>query len=194
MKWTIIGLLLSFNCLAKINLAKHPIYSQIIKNKPTINKKYAMRLSNVIYNATRKYHLPPRIFTAILMQESNYRLGATGCHWGLTLPQCSTLKLTSIKAKCKTNPELFRKEVRVCSDFGIGQIHYKNIEAHKLNTTMLLTDLKYSIEASAIVLRDFKKRYERKDIDWWVRYNCGTKGSTERDTCRIYKKLVSRYL
>lgn len=183
-----------------VDLNKHPIYAQIIKNKPSIDKKYAMKLSNIIYKMHRKYHIPSRIFAAILMQESGYTLKINGCHKGLMR------KMTEEEArnKCHTfNVEKFSKcfvdntkyvEVKICSDFGISQIYFKTAERFGINIYKLTTDLEYSVEAGAKVLANFMEKYEARDNDWWTRYNCGTRGSTDRDTCQVYKQLVERYL
>jgi len=149
---------------------KHPIYCQIKKNRPKISKKYAMVLSNVIYKATRKYHIPPRIFTAILAQESSYSLKAKGCHRGLL----------------EQDREMI--EVKICADFGIGQIYFKTAKGFGFDISMLTTDLEYSIDAAAQVLGDFKKRYERREVTWWTRYNARSKIKR-----KIYKQLVERY-
>jgi hypothetical protein len=42
-----------------------------------------MQVSNIIHKMHKKYHIPSRIFTAILAQESRYSLKAKGCHKGL---------------------------------------------------------------------------------------------------------------
>lgn len=55
---------------------QHPIYCQITKNKPKINKQYAMQLSNIIYKAAKKHQVKPSRLTAILAQESMYKLDA----------------------------------------------------------------------------------------------------------------------
>ena len=151
---------------------KHPIYCQIKKNKPSLDNKYAMKVSNIVYKMHRKYHIPTRIFTAILNQESGYSLKAKGCHKGM----------------------MGNVEARICSDFGIAQIYYRTAQRYKMDLPKLTTDLEYSIEAGAIVLADFMNRYEAKDAEWYLRYNCGSRGTTKRDTCQIYKKLVERYL
>jgi hypothetical protein len=183
---------------AATNCEKHPIYCQIIKNRTDkkgrvrISKRHAMKLSNAIYNATRKYKVPANIYTAILMQESRYSLKAKGCHQGLR-------KLSKIELEyytdacdnveeCKKNiPKLI--EDRVCADFGMSQIYYKTARRYKLDLSKLTTNTKYSIEAGAKVLRGFKKRYARKETDWWTRYNASSK--IKRD---IYKQLVERFL
>jgi hypothetical protein len=159
-----------------VDLDKHPIYAQIIKNKPSIDKDYAMKLSNIIYKMHKKYHIPSRIFTAILMQESGYSLKAKGCHSGYR----------------KENLEMI--ETKVCTDFGITQIYYKTAKRWNFDIDRLTENLEYSVEAGAIVLHDIMERFEAKDNDWYVRYNCGFRGTTKRDTCQIYKKLVDRYL
>lgn len=53
--------------------AQNPIYCQIVKNKPTINRKYAMKLSNLIYKITKNHNINAHSFTAILAQESMYK-------------------------------------------------------------------------------------------------------------------------
>ena len=174
MKKLIIFIFLSsLPALAGADCSKHPIFCQIKKNKPSINNQFAMKLSNLIYKMHKKYHIPSRIFTAILMQESAYTLKAKGKHCGYT--------------------EDFRKEC-VFSDYGITQIHYKTAELWDFDINLLTTDLEYSVEAGAKVLAYFMKRYEAKEVNWWVRYNCGTAKSNKRETCNIYKGLVQRYL
>jgi hypothetical protein len=152
---------------------KHPIYCQIVKNRPKINKKYAIKLSNEIFKATRKHNIPANIYTAILMQESTYKLEAKNCIRGLSEESI---------------------EEKVCTDFGISMIHYSTMRRYSFDREKLLTDLEYSVDAGAKVLSWFKEKYSHKEIDWWVRYNCGTKKSIERSTCQIYKNLVERYL
>lgn len=151
-----------------IDCNKHPIYCQIKKNRPKISNKYAMKLSNIIYRSTRVHRIPPRIFTAILAQESGYRLEAMGCHRGL-------------------DRETYA-EVRICSDFGIGQIYFKTARSYKFDIEKLTTDLEYSVDAAAQVLSEFKMRYERKEVDWWTRYNARSR--FKRD---MYKKFVERF-
>ena len=122
------------------------------------------------------------------MAESSYRLNAKGCHWGI--------EKINVHSHKKPNKVVFviDKETKVCSDFGISQIYYKTAKAFKLDLDELLTNLEYSVEAGAIVLGDFKKRYGKRESDYWVRYNCGTKPSTKRATCRRYKERVEKYL
>jgi len=181
MKKLLLPLILFSSISYGADCSKHPIFCQIKKNQPSIKKEYDMKLSNVIYKAAKKHKISAKIYTAILRQESNYSLSAKGCHKGL------------MEVK---NPELQGVafvEVKICNDFGMSQINYRTAKRYGLDNAKLLTDLEYSIMAGAKVLADFKK-YGKKDKDWWTRYNCGTRSSTKRDTCQIYKSLVSRYL
>ena len=164
--------LFSFSSFAEVDCEKHPIYCQITENMPGIDKTYAMRLSDIIYKMHRKYHIPTRVFTAILRQESGYSLEAKGKHCGLN-----------------------KKGEKNCiyTDFGISQIHWKTAELWGFDIKRLTTDLEYSVEAGAIILHDVMERFEAKDMNWWTRYNCGFRSTTKRDTCQIYKKLVERY-
>lgn len=77
----------------------------------------------------------------------------------------------------------------ISKDYGIGQINHKTIKAFNFDKQKLLTDLNYSVEAAAIVLSDFKKRYAHKEKDFWTRYNSSNKEKREK-----YRKLVARYL
>jgi len=179
MKLLLIFLITMSTAVYGVNLKKHPIYAQIKKNKPSLSKKYAMKLSNVIYKAARKHKIPAKIYTAILMQESGYSLKAKGCHRGILETETSTgIALT---------------EGTICSDFGISQIYFRTARVYAIDIARLTTDLEYSVMAGAKVLKFFK-RYSKKDKNWFTRYNCGTRGTTKRDTCQIYKKLVERYL
>jgi hypothetical protein len=162
----IMTLTLATNSYA-LDLKKHPIYAQIIKNKPKINKKYAMRLSNSIYKASKNYDIPKHIYTAILAQESGYRLNIVGKISGL------------YKGKKKT----------VQVDFCAAQINWRNVLKMNLEVDKLLTDMQYCINAGAKILAGFKKRYAKKEKDWYTRYyNSNPIMRSE------YKRLVERYL
>lgn len=209
-KILLLSILLSTSAFAKIDCTQHPIFCQIKKNKPSLDNEYIMELSNVIYKMHRKYHIPSRIFTAILMQESGYSLEAKGCHSGIQQPTKKYVE--TAKDVCLFNkPDepkekalgcmhhnfrltTYKEEAKICTDFGISQIYYKTAKRFDFDLERLTNDLDYSVEAGARVLNGFMEMYEAKDADWWVRYNCGTKGTTKRDTCQIYKKLVERYL
>jgi len=57
------------------------------------------------------------------------------------------------------------------SDFGISQINKRTAKVFGFNTKRLTTDLRYSIEAGAIVLADFQRMYGKKESLWFTRYH-----------------------
>lgn len=138
-----------------------------------------MKLSNVIYKKAKKHNVPADIYTAILMQESSYRLDAKNIQCGIDIEKYKN----AIKEKSC-----------VIADVGISQIHYRTAIGFEFDLERLMEDLDYSVEAGAKVLADFKRRFAKREENWWVRYNCGTAKSSKRSTCLIYQKLVERYL
>lgn len=183
-----LGITIFYTCIAQaktINCTKHPIYCQIVNNKPSIDKPYAMKLSNVIHKKTQQYNINPVIFTAILAQESMYNVTAQNCTIGLVLKYKP--KIDSNKILDLDKSSYLYEKARVCTDFGISQIHYGTVKAYNFKIKKLIWDLDYSVEAGAKVLNYFK-RYQKKEKDWWTRYNSPTR--VNRDT---YKRLVERF-
>ena len=139
-----------------------------------------MTLSNLIYKASVRHGIPADIYTAILMQESGYRMGALNedCGW--------KSHKTYIENK---------KIICVAKDLGMSQIHYKTINAYGFDKERLMNDMEYSVNAGAKVLAWFHKVYaKREPIKWWTRYNCGTHPKVNRTTCNAYLKRVSRWI
>lgn len=170
-------LMLPLQAKAK-DCSKHPIYCQILKNSPNINKGYAFRLSNVIYVESSRHKIPADLLTAILMQESSYKLDAKNCMRGV--------------------PEgypLTEDAVKVCQDFGISQIHYKTAKLYGFDKDKLLNNLNYSVSAGAKVLGWFRSRYSRKEpLRWYCRYNTGTASASKiKKNCTKYIRLVERW-
>ncbi len=119
----------------------------------------------MIHKASVKHKIHPRLYTAILMQESGYKLDAKNC-----------------------GPEK-------CTDFGIAQIYYKTAKRYNFDIQKLLTDLEYSVNAGAKVLAWFRKTYASSEKYWWCRYNTGTAPFSKiRHICLKYRRLVSRFL
>lgn len=83
--------------------------------------------------------------------------------------------LLSCILKTESNYDL--GAVSSTQDFGIGQINSISIAQHKLDKHKLLTDLEYSIDASAKLLKGLQTRlkdeYERQ---WPCAYNIGVSG------------------
>jgi soluble lytic murein transglycosylase-like protein len=154
---------------------QHPIYCQILENSPRIDEQYAFKLSNIIFKASRKHNIPSNLLTAILRQESNYKVSAKN-------GACGVLRGD------------YKKEACIWVDFGISQINYRTARSYNMDFYKLLNDVEYSVNAGAEVLAWFRKKYASKEDRWWVRYNCGTKPSVYRDSCQKYYKDVKRWI
>lgn len=163
MKYTIIILSLMFFPISSAN-EENIIRSQILKNRPRINRKYLSRLTKSIHKATSKWRIPSKIFTAILMQESSYRLNAKNCR----------------KFSC---------------DYGISQVNSSTAKAFKFDKARLLVDLDYSVDAGAQVLSWFYMTYAKREKNWFLRYNVGTRRSAIKSiNARDYLIKVKKYL
>lgn len=183
-------LMLVFSCKANAKgKTKHPIYSQIITNSPSINKKYAMKLSNIIYRKARKYDIRADLLTAILAQESMYRMVQGSCSTGYVEIDMGYLKATIPETMRASIKAYTNEEITVCADFGIGQINYRNIAKLGFDKERLLTDLDYSVDIAALMLKKKYKYYGKTGPDWWTRYN-----AYDPDKRKIYKKMVERFL
>ena len=149
----------------------NPVYCKIVKIDGGINKEYAYRLSNAIVKYSAKYGVSKFLLTAILAQESGFRLNAKSCDKGLVF----------LDDEWKLD--------EVCFDFGIGQINYRNIEVYNLDVELLLTNLDYSVEASVVILKYFYDKYSHKEVNWWSRYNASSPNNRA-----LYERRVSRFL
>lgn len=201
MKLKLLILLWPLVSLAKVNLAKNPIYAQIVTNKPSINKDYALKLSNLIHKYSKLYNFDSNIFTAILAQESMYRLETKACTKGLRLLSLEEVHFFNSLCESYLNaskPEEYKKCVkgiedvavdRVCQDFGIGQVNYRTARSYKFEVNKLTTDLEYSIKASSKVFADITRMYRhREPQDYYTRYNASNKAKR-----LIYKNRIKKY-
>lgn len=76
---TLLILLLVNNCKADIqqkDCEYNPTYCQIIKNSPKIDQGYALELAQHINEAAKEFGIKPHRLTAIIAQESRYKLDA----------------------------------------------------------------------------------------------------------------------
>lgn len=75
------------------------------------------------------------------------------------------------------------------NDYGIGQINHHTAKHYGFDLKKLTHDVEYSVKASAIVLKDFQKKYGKREKDYWTRYN-----SSDPEKRQEYKQLVARYM
>jgi len=78
-------------------------------------------------------------------------------------------------------------------DFGIGQMHYKTIQARKLDLGLLLTDDNYAIGETFKLLSELKAKYDkidkRKGRKWYTRYHSFTHSYRGEYAERLEKHL-----
>lgn len=73
-------------------------------------------------------------------------------------------------------------------DYGMSQINAKTARMYGFSLVELLSNVDYSIKASAIVLADFRKQFRRDEIVNWVgRYNIGYQSLTKTGIGEAYQ-------
>lgn len=143
-------------------------YYEIIKIHPEINRKQAQIISKHIVIASKKYNLDKHLLVSIFAQESMFDNSVRNCNTGIDKDN---------------NPK------KVCFDFGISQINYLTAKAFKFDLSKIRKDIGYAIECGALVLKNIKNRYAKKEPkDWWTRYNSNSKYWRKH-----YNKLVCRF-
>jgi soluble lytic murein transglycosylase-like protein len=151
-------------------------YLQIVKNNPNIDKKLAQKIASHIDTYSKKYGIPAKVYTAIIMQESSYNIKATN-------------------KRCGYSNE-YNKVACVVVDVGLSQINYKTVAKYNLDRRKLASDVEYSVKSGAQVLSWFHQKYANKEPKtWFCRYNVGTGSHTKiHENCHKYIKNVNRYL
>jgi hypothetical protein len=160
-------LLLVFNLQAK---EKHPIYNKIVKLKPTINKKFAMNLSSLVYKYSREYKQDPFISIAIAMQESSLR---------------QRHRVEKVAHFTDKGYEIIRGYTDLC----LFQIHISTAINYGMDLMKLNTNLEYCVEQHFKIMKKKRKICKKLGKDDWTCYHSMT------EVLRLqYKKLVERYL
>jgi len=169
-------LLLSFSAHA-FDASKHPIYSQIVKNNPPIDKKYAMKLSNIIYKYAKKHSGDPTLAVAIATQETMLKNRHRRQNVIQFFEKCD-------EEKCSED----WKVVRGVSDVCMFQFHVNTIVNYNIDPIKLKNNIEYCVEWHFKLMKK-KKKMCRKMKKPWACYH--SKNKTLRN---IYISLVERYL
>lgn len=155
---------------ANILLKDHPIYSKIVELKPSINKSYAMYLSNLLHKYAKRYNQDPFISVAIAMQENQFR---------------NTHRKQQIVVFEKDHYKLFRGYTDIC----VYQIHLNTALNYNIDLVKLNKSLEYCVEQHFRILTDKKRMCKHLAKDAWTCYHSNTGVNRLH-----YKKLVERYL
>ena len=65
----------------------------------------------------------------------------------------------------------FKMGIKAGSDYGLTQINILNIKYYSMDKNRLLTDMEYSVNMGAFILSEFKRRYGKREENYWSRYN-----------------------
>ena len=77
-------------------------------------------------------------------------------------------------------------------DIGLSQVNLKTAKAFGFNVKRLKQDYKYNLNAGAIILADFKRRYKARNPDLWpCRYNVGS-GRLQGPKLEACRRYMSR--
>lgn len=109
------------------------------------------------------------------MQESGYNLGAKRT-------QCGYDSDDETKTKC------------IVTDYGIAQVHFKNLTRFGLDKDRLLNDLAYSIDAGGMIMSQYVKFRKHEPDTWTCRYNQGVASFYKiQQGCAVYLTSISRW-
>lgn len=73
------------------------------------------------------------------------------------------------------------------NDYGIAQINERTIKRYGLNKHLLLTNVEYSVKASAMLLAEYRRQFKPNEINQWIaRYNIGYQRLTKPNIGAAY--------
>lgn len=148
-----------------VSCEKHPIFCRIVQAKPSINNKYAMKISNIMHKY--KENMDPYISIAIAVQETGIRM-------------------INRKQKIIIFDNLGGYQIlKGYTDICMYQFHVDTIIDYKLDPVKLNNNLDYCIKSHFKVMKDKLEICSSLNNDAWVCYH-----SRNEPYHSIYKKLV----
>lgn len=166
--------------LGNVDCKHHEIYCAILKLNPQINKTFAMKLSDEIYNKSIKYNVDKYRIIAIMQQESNMQMDARNI---------STT--TTSHKECNEWEECVTVETTISktTDFGLFQFHINTMKRHNLNIYRVMTDMPFVVDfAVKMIARKINTCKTKWPKTPWACYN-----SASDDHHKKYVELVNRY-
>ncbi len=173
-----ITLLFSTSIFAKIDCQKHKVYCKIKELRPNMSFKKAMKLSNIIYNKSKKYKGDANLAVAIGMQETSLKERHRQQNIIQFQKECE-------EESCKESWHVLRGYSDIC----MFQFHVNTIVANKIDPVKLKNDLEYCVDWHFRLMNQKKRICKELADDAWTCYHSKSK------VLRLhYKKLVERYL
>ena len=118
---------------------RHPIYCKIVEINPSIDRGFAMELSNIIYRAAILYKIDPMISVAIAAQESGIRN--------------INREAIGVYPVCEVHAHVPCHTFRTITDVGIFQIHVKTAENYGMDIFKLLNSVEYQVVSHMKILK-----------------------------------------
>lgn len=166
-----------------VDCKRHKIYCKILEMQPRLDKKYAMKISNLIYKY-RVRGIDTDISVAIASAENNF------------LPRTVEETVTTVRTEitcfesdnCKTD---VREKVKHLKDIGLFQINNHTARRYKLNEFLLMTDIEYNVKAHFLILKKSINICKRIGIHTnpWSCYHSATPKHRKRYERVVLEKL-----
>lgn len=161
------------------NCSKAPVYCDILKLKPSVDKQFARTLSDSIARYSRRFHIDPRISVAIAMQESSFQ---------------NVNRLGTVLTKRN-------HVVHGVTDIGVFQIHIEtisnlNYQGRTIDMERLKTDVDYQAFWHAKILKSkinvCRAQREKLDVEEGAEWSCYH--SFTKEQRQVYVDFVEPYL
>lgn len=172
--YIILGLFTFNYSKAEIDCKLHRIYCKIVELKPSIDREFAMELSDLLYKYSKKYETDPLVSVAIAMQESSL---------------VNTNRTSRAIIKMPNNTYDY---IDVITDVGLFQFHVNTIENYDLDVNRIKKDLDYAVYHHVKLLKQKMNLCVKLGVAYsvsWSCYHSATPKHRER-----YVRLVMRYL
>ena len=162
----------------KTDCSIHKVYCKIVSLRPDIDKKWAMKFSNIVSKKAKVYKLDPIRSIAIAMQESSIRVINRKQNVLVHNEECDDL------GECSTTYEV----VKGYSDLSVWMFHIDTLMAYEVDPIKVQNDLDYATDFHFRLLKAKMKRCKHLGDESWSCYH----SITERHR-QAYMKRVEPY-
>jgi len=161
-----------------LDCSKHKIYCKIVELRPNIDKKWAMKFSNIIYVKAKAYKMDPLRSVAIAMQESSLR--QINRKQAVLVPN----EVCDDMGECETSYAI----VSGYSDISIWMFHVRTLKSFSIDPSLAQSSLEYATEKHFEILKHKIKACKRLGKEAWSCYHSATPRHRKK-----YLQLVNRF-